>query len=63
MAAIVAILAVAGTASAASDEVKTATSLVVTMLGIALLVWILGNLLTYYRYDSGGPKGGPLQKQ
>ena len=63
LAAMLASLAVSGTASAASGATAAATNLVVTLIGLALLLWILGNVLTYYRYDSGGPKGGPLGRQ
>ena len=56
-------LGASGTASAASGATAAAANLVITLIGLALLLWILGNVLTYYRYDSGGPKGGPLGRQ
>lgn len=59
----VAVLGLAsGTASAASAEVDAAVGTVVTLIGIAVLLWVIGNLLTYHRYDSGGPKGGPIER-
>lgn len=56
----------AGAASAAEGGGATATAgsdamgTVLTLLAVAVLLWVLGNLLIGYRYDTRGPKGGPL---
>ena len=58
-----AVLALATTnAAAASAEVNAAMGTLTTLIGIAVLWWVIGNMLTQHRYDSGGPKGGPGPK-
>lgn len=52
----------AATGTAAATTVDQAASTVTTLLGIAILLWVVGNILTYHRYDHGGPKGGPLKR-
>jgi hypothetical protein len=55
------VLAVAtGWAQASSPEAQQATDQILTLLGIGLLLWIVGNILTKHRYDSRGPKGEKL---
>lgn len=62
----VASLGVVGNALAAegggaySGAGGSAMGTVLTLLGVAVLVWVLGNLISGYKYDSRGPKGGPL---
>lgn len=60
--ALIAMAFAAGPAAAASARVDEVMGTIVTLIAIAILLWIIGNLLTYHRYDSGGPKGGPLSK-
>jgi len=38
----------------------SAMGTVLTLLLVAVFVWVLGNLISGYKYDSRGPKGGPL---
>jgi hypothetical protein len=52
----------AGTASA-SVKVDQALSTTVTLLFVAFILWLVGSMFSYHRYDSGGPKGGPIPKQ
>ena len=56
------ILAVGAGTAAAADRVDEALGTVMTLLAVAVLLWVIGSVLTYHRYDAGGPKGGPLPK-
>jgi hypothetical protein len=59
-----AILALAtGSAAASSAAVNAAMGTLTTLIGVAVLWWVVGNMLTQHHYDAGGPKGGPIQKQ
>ena len=58
-----AVLALAtGQAAASQADVDAAMGTLTTLIGIGVLWWVVGNMLTQHRYDSGGPKGGPVQK-
>ena len=63
LAAGTAILALAtGQAAASQADVDAAMGTLTTLIGIAVLWWVVGNMLTQHRYEAGGPKGGPVQK-
>ena len=63
LAAGTAVLALATRQAAASQaDVEAAMGTLTTLIGIAILWWVVGNMLTQHRYDAGGPKGGPVQK-
>ena len=58
-----AVLALAtGQAAASQTDVDAAMGTLTTLIGIAVLWWVVGNMLTQHRYEAGGPKGGPVQK-
>ena len=64
LAAGTAVLALATRQAAASQaDVEAAMGTLTTLIGIAILWWVVGNMLTQHRYDAGGPKGGPVQKE
>ncbi len=48
--------------AAASARVEEALGTAFTLLAVAVLLWVIGNILTYHQYDAGGPKGGPIEK-
>ena len=48
--------------AAASAAVDEALGRVTFLLMLALLLWVIGSFFAAHRYDSGGPKGGPLSK-
>lgn len=59
----IAILGLAtGSAAASQAEVDAAMGTLTTLIGIAVLWWVVGNMLTQHRYEAGGPKGGPVEK-
>jgi len=49
-----------GLAQAASTPAQQAVDTVLTLAGIGLLLWIVGNILAKHNYDTGGPKGEKL---
>jgi hypothetical protein len=49
-----------GPAQAASAEAAAATDLLLTYVGIAFLLWIVGNIFTKHHYNTRGPKGEKL---
>ena len=55
------LLAVATRNAAASAKVDEAIGTVLTLLAVAIILWVVGSMLTYHRYESGGPKGGPIE--
>jgi hypothetical protein len=58
-------LLVLGTAvgpAAASSKVDAALGTTMTLLMIGFIIWVIGSMFSYHRYDAGGPKGGPIAK-
>lgn len=51
-----------GPAAASHAQVDAALGLTMTLLMIAFVIWVVGSMFSYHKYDSGGPKGGPIQK-
>lgn len=56
------VLAAATGEAAASSRVEEALGTAFTLLAVAVLLWVVGNILAYHGYDTGGPKGGPIEK-
>lgn len=53
-------LALSGAAAASSADVDAAMGTLFTLIGVALLLWVVGNIITGHRYDARGPKGEKL---
>jgi hypothetical protein len=56
------VLAIATGEAAASARVEEALGTAFTLLAVAILLWVIGNILTYHGYDAGGPKGGSIEE-
>ena len=49
--------------AAAASKVDDALGATMALLMIAFIIWLIGSMFSYHKYDAGGPKGGPIPKQ
>ena len=56
------VLAVSVGQAAAASKVDEALGTTMTLLMIAFIIWVIGSMFSYHKYDAGGPKGGPIAK-
>ncbi len=49
--------------AAAASKVDDALGTAMALLMIAVIIWVIGSMFSYHKYDAGGPKGGPIAKE
>ena len=52
----------AGTAAAAATKVDDALGVTLALLFVAFVIWIVGSMFSYHKYDAGGPKGAMVEE-